>query len=700
MKKLLLSLATVAAGLFTANAATVTFDFVSNDYGLERKSGSASDGYLSNGQSITSEDVTLTFNGSGNSWRLWTDGIREYRNNSPKMTVSAPADNVLTKVVFTVKSGVKITVNGSSDALSTWTGSAADVTFDFSTSSSNAAITKMEITYDEGEGGNTGGGDTGGGDEPVTPPAGEEATATFDFANNSYGLPNDANTYVTLPTTISEGVVEMTLTGNTNAWRYWSDGLREYRNNSPKFTLSLTNGGTITKVVITAKSGAVFKLEGSSDAITTWEGSATSLTFDGSSSSGNAAITAINVTYIGGAPVTVSAPKISCANNQVSITCDTPDAKIYYTTDGTNPSNSSTEYTVPFAITQNTTVKAIAYLGTDASTITSYDAIFTVSGIITVEQALALIENGYNSTATVKGYITKIDEVSPSFGNATYFIADEKGGSPELEVYRGYWMNGEKFTSEDQIEVDGLITVEGTLVNYNGTYEFTTGSKVIAYEAPDNGGDNPDNPDDPTHSSLVQNFTTNLGFPEGSANKPTTPTEYTATDTGITYTIMGCYANSGYLMLNGKDVEDAFISWTLETNLDQLSIKTTSGCSTNANNAVNFFAKPVGQSEFIQINENPIQLNEQNATVNVEVPWDFRWPGTTYKVQYNKPATGNSVNSQFASFTYGISTGVEGITSDNDASPVYYNLQGVRVDNPEKGIYIVVKGNKASKVIF
>lgn len=47
-----------------------------------------------------------------------------------------------------------------------------------------------------------------------------------------------------------------------------------------------------------------------------------------------------------------------------------------------------------------------------------------------------------------------------------------------------------------------------------------------------------------------------------------------------------------------------------------------------------------------------------------------------------------------------ISAGVEGIGSDID-TPVYYNLHGVRIDNPVKGgIYIKVKGDKAVKVIF
>ena len=46
------------------------------------------------------------------------------------------------------------------------------------------------------------------------------------------------------------------------------------------------------------------------------------------------------------------------------------------------------------------------------------------------------------------------------------------------------------------------------------------------------------------------------------------------------------------------------------------------------------------------------------------------------------------------------STGVAAIESDNDIAPVYYNLHGVRVANPENGLYIEVKGNKSRKVIF
>lgn len=46
------------------------------------------------------------------------------------------------------------------------------------------------------------------------------------------------------------------------------------------------------------------------------------------------------------------------------------------------------------------------------------------------------------------------------------------------------------------------------------------------------------------------------------------------------------------------------------------------------------------------------------------------------------------------------SAGINDIISDDaQAAPVYYNLQGVRVANPENGMFIEVRGNKAVKVV-
>ena len=46
-------------------------------------------------------------------------------------------------------------------------------------------------------------------------------------------------------------------------------------------------------------------------------------------------------------------------------------------------------------------------------------------------------------------------------------------------------------------------------------------------------------------------------------------------------------------------------------------------------------------------------------------------------------------------------TGVESISVEDSVAPLeYFNLQGVRVENPENGLYIVRQGNKVSKQLI
>lgn len=82
----------------------------------------------------------------------------------------------------------------------------------------------------------------------------------------------------------------------------------------------------------------------------------------------------------------------------------------------------------------------------------------------------------------VKGFISQIDEVSESYGNATYWISDQKGSTAgQLEIYRGYSLGGEKFTSKDEIKEDDEVIVFGKVVNFRGsTPEFTTGSIIYS----------------------------------------------------------------------------------------------------------------------------------------------------------------------------------------------------------------------------
>lgn len=108
-----------------------------------------------------------------------------------------------------------------------------------------------------------------------------------------------------------------------------------------------------------------------------------------------------------------------------------------------------------------------------------------------VRQIIDLIKSGKagGSPVLVKGIVCKIDEISTSYGNATYYISDDgtmtgsytaDGGDGNwFEVYRGYWLGGEKFTKGDEIAVGDKVTIKGTVTNYKGTPETNQNDSEI-----------------------------------------------------------------------------------------------------------------------------------------------------------------------------------------------------------------------------
>ena len=74
--------------------------------------------------------------------------------------------------------------------------------------------------------------------------------------------------------------------------------------------------------------------------------------------------------------------------------------------------------------------------------------------------------------------------------------------------------------------------------------------------------------------------------------------------------------------------------------------------------------------------------------------------GLSYVISYTPTSSNKAIKTITVNFEEDIQSGVESVEFDNNAPKEYYNLQGVRIENPGKGLYIVRQGSKASKVIL
>ena len=271
---------------------------------------------------------------------------------------------------------------------------------------------------------------------------------------------------------------------NGNAVRWYGGGtlLIEAKTGSNATITNITINYTQTANSVSASVGT-YSL---SNNVGTWTGSASAVTFTQSGTTGQCRISAISVTYSTGGSTAVATPTITpnsgsfLTSQEVSIACATADATIYYTTDGSNPTTSSTQYTEAFTVTETTTVKAFAVKsGLDNSQVAT--ATYTKATVMTVAEARDAIDDGTGTQGVyVTGIVSQI--VTPwgqnNYQNITFNIVDQSGDEEFLQAFRCIGDDA------PNVLVNDVVVVFGNLTKYGQTYEFAQGCSVVSLEHP------------------------------------------------------------------------------------------------------------------------------------------------------------------------------------------------------------------------
>ncbi len=177
--------------------------------------------------------------------------------------------------------------------------------------------------------------------------------------DNNISIQFDKNTGTTAPAYYNSGAAARLYGGNT-------------------LTITPASGYAITSMTLTFSSssnvGTINASTGTyslSSTTGTWTGSSSApIVLTNTASSGHARIKTLSVTYSAGGTPSVATPTFSpeagnyTTAQNVTISCATEGASIYYTTDGTAPTYevtgiNGTQYTSPIAISETTTLKAI-----------------------------------------------------------------------------------------------------------------------------------------------------------------------------------------------------------------------------------------------------------------------------------------------------------------------------------------------------
>ena len=220
------------------------------------------------------------------------------------------------------------------------------------------------------------------------------------------------------------------------------------------------------------------------DKIGTWTGESSKIVFTASTNQVRATKIIVTVGQAGLATPTITpAGGTYYSPVEVSMSCATSGATIYYTTNGSNPTTSSTRYTAPFTVSTATTVKAISAKDGEVSDVVSESYEFATA---TPVNSIAEYQGLPDGTVVMfKNPVTAIYQ-----HNSTLFVKDNTG----YALF--YGKPGKTYNKGDVIPA-GFV---GTKVTYNGEPELQ-----IINGFNDASGNNPVEPEEITANQVAHN---------------------------------------------------------------------------------------------------------------------------------------------------------------------------------------------------